>query len=397
MFAACWAGMPKKAFAKIATPRSTTLFRPDTIEVCMAYTIRKVKNLSGIVYRAIIKDRLGKQITSKTFKRKTDAKVWANRIGSDRDAVIAYGNKCAKMTFAALVDEYILQWHGKDQEHQQQRSLYWVNQFGVYRLEEVDADKIRASLKSLQAGKCLIGNGRGKSAGQTKTIEKTRSNTTVNRYRATLSAIFTYAFRQGYVTSNPVQRTAGLPMVRGRVRYLSDAERERLLAACRNSEWPRLYLLVLMAMTTGMRKSELLNLTWADIDFDSSLAFLHDTKNGEPRVCPLPVPTMAEIKQFRGIGTALVFPSPGNPEKPFEFKKHWFKALADAEVPNFVFHSLRHDFCSSLAMHGATMAEIAELAGHKDLQTTKRYTHLSVKHKQKVANDIMQKVLSIGI
>jgi len=83
----------------------------------------------------------------------------------------------------------MLQWPGKDQEHQQQRAMYWANQFGAYHLEEVDADKIRTALKSLQAGKCLIGNGRGKTAGQTKTINKTRSNTTVNRYRTTLSAI----------------------------------------------------------------------------------------------------------------------------------------------------------------------------------------------------------------
>ena len=186
-------------------------------------------------------------------------------------------------------------------------------------------------------------------------------------------------------------------MTRGRVHFLSDVERERLLAACRQSEWPRLYLLVLMAMSTGMRKSEMLNLTWADIDFENCLAFLHDTKNGEPRVCPLPSATIGEMKQFRGIGPALVFPSPIKPEKPFEFKKHWKKAMDDAKVQNFVFHSLRHDFCSSIAMHGASMVEIAELAGHKDLQTTKRYTHLSVKHKQKVAEDIMQKVLKIVI
>lgn len=186
-------------------------------------------------------------------------------------------------------------------------------------------------------------------------------------------------------------------MPKGRVRYLSDIEREKLLASCQLSEWPRLYLLVLMAMSTGMRKSELLRLTWADIDFDNGLAFLEDTKNGEPRVCPIPALTLAEIKRFRGVGAALVFPSLIKPEKPFEFKKHWQKALDEAKVQNFVFHSLRHDFCSSLAMHGATLAEIAELAGHKDLQTTKRYTHLSVKHKQKVAEDIMQKVLKFNV
>jgi len=113
----------------------------------MAYTIRKIKNQSGFVYRAVIKDRLGKQITSKTFNRKTDAKIWADRIDSDRDAIAAYGNKGAKMTFSELFDEYILQWHGKDQEHQFQRAMYWVNQFNAYHLVEVNADKIRAALK----------------------------------------------------------------------------------------------------------------------------------------------------------------------------------------------------------------------------------------------------------
>ena len=51
------------------------------------------------------------------------------------------------MTFAELFDEYILQWHGKDQEHQYQRAMYWVNQFNAYHLVEVNADKIRAALK----------------------------------------------------------------------------------------------------------------------------------------------------------------------------------------------------------------------------------------------------------
>ncbi|MDO9104815.1 MAG: site-specific integrase [Methylovulum sp.] len=332
-------------------------------------TIRKIQRQSDVVYKAIIKDRFGKTVKSKTFPKKTDAKIWADRIESNQDAIEAYGTKGAKMTFAELVDEYMMQWQGKSLAQQQSRALYWSEQFGQYQLDEINADKIRTALKTLQSGKCNVGNGRGKNAGAIKTLDKIRSSTTVNRYRAVLSAIHNYAFRQGYITSNPVKKTSSLPSPKGRVRYLSDVERERLLAACQQSEWPRLYLLVLMAMTTGMRKSELLRLTWADIDFDNGLAFLDDTKNGEPRVCPIPAPTLAEIKRFRGLGAALVFPSQLKPDQPFEFKKHWQKALDEAKVQDFVFHCLRHDFCSSLAMHGATLAEIAELAGHADYQT----------------------------
>lgn len=356
-------------------------------------TIRKIQRQSGVVYSAIIKDRFGKAIKSKTFSRKTDAKNWASRIEADQEIIESFGTKGAKMTFSQLVDEYILQWSGKDNTHQQARAAYWAVQFGRLRLAEVNADKIRSALVALRSTKGKIGNGRGKTAGLTKSIDKTLSNTTINRYRTVLSAIFAYAFRQGYVLSNPVTKTSAMPMTRGRVRYLSDNERDRLLDACRNSEWDRLYLLVLMAMSTGMRKGEMLQLNWADIDFENNLAFLDDTKNGEPRVVPIPTHTMAELRLFRGVGSALVFPSELKPDKPFEFKKHWVKAMDEAQLENFVFHSLRHDFCSQLAMHGANLHEIAELAGHKDLQTTKRYTHLSTQHKQDLAERIMAKVL----
>lgn len=125
-------------------------------------TIRKIQRQSGVAYKAIIKDRFGHPIKSKTFPKKTDARIWADRIESDQHAIDAYGAKGAKMTFSERVEEYILQWHGKDTIHQQIRAMYWSEQFGQYQLDEVNADKIRAALKALQSGKYKIGNGRGK-------------------------------------------------------------------------------------------------------------------------------------------------------------------------------------------------------------------------------------------
>lgn len=69
---------------------------------------------------------------------------------------------------------------------------------------------------------------------------------------------------------------------------MSEEERVSLLDTCRESSWDRMYLLVLLAITTGMRKSELINLHWTDIDFDKGLASLADTKNGTPRINPIP-------------------------------------------------------------------------------------------------------------
>jgi integrase len=361
----------------------------------VAVTIRKIQRPSGVKYLAIIKDRLGRSITSKTFTRKTDARTWADRVKADQDTLIALGGKGSKITFTKLLDEYFADWHGKSFSSQQARALFWAKHFEKYRLIEIDADKIRGVLSTLRSQNCKIGSGRGKNAGKTREINKTLSNTTVNRYRCVLSSIMSFAFKQEYIASNPVNKTASLPMSKGRVRYLTSAERERLLTACRASEWDKLYLIVLLAMTTGMRRGELLKLRWRDIDFENNLAFLEDTKNGDPRVCPIPLAAMTELRPFREIGSALVFASILKPEQPYDFTKPWKKALESAMLENFVFHSLRHDFCSQLAMGGANLHEIAELAGHKDLQTTKRYTHLSTKHKQDLAERIMGKVLGM--
>jgi integrase len=77
------------------------------------------------------------------------------------------------------------------------------------------------------------------------------------------------------------------------------AERERLLAACRASAWRRLYLLVLMAITTGARRGELVALTWGDINLERRVAHVQDSKNGEPRVLPLTPAAVDELARFQ--------------------------------------------------------------------------------------------------
>lgn len=101
-----------------------------------------------------------------------------------------------------------------------------------------------------------------------------------------------------------------------------------LLSACKASSWDKLYLLVLLAITTGMRKSEMMNLHFNDIAFDKSLATLHDTKNGESRINAIPAITMNELKKFRQVRNGLLFSGTKMVKgiktdigKPFEFRK----------------------------------------------------------------------------
>jgi integrase len=198
--------------------------------------------------------------------------------------------------------------------------------------------------------------------------------------------------RWHWISENPARRVARGQENPGIVRWLEDDERTALLEACKESGWPQLYLLVILALSTGARLGELRCLKWSDIDLKKGMAYLSDTKNEERRALPLIPAVQKELKaQVRRIGTDLVFPAKYDPQKPYgnNFREHWRIAREKAGVKNFRFHDLRHSCASYLAMNGATELEIADVLGHKTLQMVKRYSHLSTDHKQDLINRVL--------
>ena len=192
---------------------------------------------------------------------------------------------------------------------------------------------------------------------------------------------------KGYV--HPCRAIERLAENNEKTRYLSDGERESLLIACKESGWPRLYLVVLMALTTGARRSELLGLRWRDVDFERALAHVGQTKNGDPRMLPLVPAVLDCLQSFAGAASTLVFPSKRMPDQAYDFEGRWQEALKAAKVRNFRFHDLRHSCASMLAQNGATLLEIGDLLGHRQLQVTKRYSHLATKHKSLLVNRVL--------
>src|SRR5262249_55801997 len=169
---------------------------------------------------------------------------------------------------------------------------------------------------------------------------------------------------------------------RGRVRFLSDDERKRLLDVCRESDSQYLYTIVALALATGARKMELLSLTWQDVDLKRGVMTLHETKNGEHRTLPLTGHALALMREHASIQckeTSLVFPSQ-NGKAARDIRTAWRHAVKRAGIENFRYHDLRHTFASYLAMNGASLLEIAEALGHKTLSMVKRYAHLSEAH-----------------
>ncbi len=214
---------------------------------------------------------------------------------------------------------------------------------------------------------------------------------------AALSHAFTLAVREwGWLEASPISKVRKPKEPRGQTRFLSDDERDALLEVCRSSDNPYIYPVVVLALSTGARKGEILGLTWKDVDFDRSVITLHETKNGERRVLPLAshaLEVMEQRFQDRRRDSHFVFPS-RNGKKPFDIQRAWKASLKNAELHDFRFHDLRHSAASYLAMNGASLAEISEILGHKTLAMVKRYAHLSEAHTAGVVTRMNDKIFN---
>lgn len=231
---------------------------------------------------------------------------------------------------------------------------------------------------------------------------------------AALSHAFTVAVKEWqWIEDNPLLKVTRPKEPRGRVRFLSEdtqapdgtvieGERTRFLNACKASTSPDLYAAVVLALSTGARAQEILGLRWGQIDFPRRVALLDDPdriKNSERRALPLAghaLELLRERARVRRIDTDLVFPGRTNPHKPVDLRTPFATALKAAGIEDFRWHDLRHSAASYLAMGGASLAEIAEVLGHKTLAMVKRYAHLSEAHTSAVVERMNNRIFGSG-
>ncbi len=283
-----------------------------------------------------------------------------------------------------LFDLYMAHYAGRDGSRGQ-RVAWWQQRVGDIALQDLTDDHVHAALEALADENARYFAGRDELGRPVHNRKRKRlAPATINRYAASLAAVLTWAIKKriapkGY--THPCRSVERRRENNEKTRFLRDDERDRLLAACKASTWPRLYVLVLMGLTTGARKGELLGLRWADVDLARGQAAVARTKNGDPRVLPLVPAVVAELQRFVGAPAALVFGSPRDPARPFTFEPRFKDALQVAKVRDFRFHDLRHSCASMLARSGATLLEIGDVLGHRQMQMTKRYSHLATGHK----------------
>ena len=367
---------------------------------------REYKN-GKVGYQAKIRVK-GHPPVSETFERKTDAVKWARNTEKEiEDGIYFKTLEARKHTLADLIDRYIENViphkyaKQKDQEKVITHLNWWKDKLGGRFLIDITPailseyrDKLlKEPYKKFKRTSNTTKNIKTEKNKQQE-VERFRTGATANRYMASLSTALTTATNEwGWLEENTMLKVKKKPETRGRIRYLSDEEHDALLKACKNSSNANLYIVVQIALATGARLSEIMNLKWKDIDFDRKLLYFLETKNKECRSVPLTgeaYDLLQAHSKIRKINTKYVFPSK-NGYKPIELKRQWENAIKESGLDNFRFHDLRHTAASYLAMNGASLIDIAHILGHKTLQMTKRYAHLTNQHTASVLEKMNEK------
>jgi len=333
-------------------------------------TIEKRINSNGVVkFRALVRRR-GYPKQSATFDKITDAKRWATNLESAIHEQRHFKTPEAnRRTVGELITRYqkeILPFKSSNLHFlkgQHNQLEWWRQQLGAYFLADLTASRIVEARSKLNC-----------------------APSTINRYMSALSHALSVAIREWeWLDISPISKIRKLREPRGRLRYLSEQERALLLSGVQEAGNHTLHLIIVLALSTGARKGELLGLKWSEVDFERRRLIFLQTKNGDRRNAPLGDYALSILQNYKTkacLPDELVFQNRWG--SLLRIDSQFSELVKRVGIENFRFHDLRHSAASYLAMSGATMTDIAEVLGHKTLSMVKRYTHLSDSHTSQV-------------
>ena len=327
--------------------------------------------------------KAGHKTQSKTLANKADAVEWAKTREREIDMGVSPLEK-GKRTFEVVLKEYI----PKLEERRLATEVTiikqledWSEHLGSYSLNRLDGEMIEAAIKALRAT--------GGRARRAEGIDSRKTDAAIIRRLSALRGFLRWCVKKKYLRYSPLSDLdVTLHDAESRTRYLSDSERERLFAACRESTLPALYPLVVTSVYTGCRISELLGLRWerqtdddscSYVDLERKIVFIGKSKNGTRREVPM-IPLVENVlrawRSHNGVTrmTGRVF---GLTYNPYD---RWNEAREKAGIKNLRLHDCRHSFCSYAKMSGSDLYDIAKMAGHKNIKTTAKYVHVSDNH-----------------
>ena len=238
----------------------------------------------------------------------------------------------------------------------------------------------------------------------------------LNRVVGALQTSLNWAVKRGMLEVNPLSKLERLSERDSvnKVRYLTDDERDRLMKALDEREkeirrgreshnkWfkerglqplpslankefaDHLKPVVILSLNTGIRRNSMLSLEWRDVDFVHKTITVRalTSKSDKQYFVPMNDLVFDTLTKWKAQSAKisphnLVFPSPQTNQKMHDCNSAWESVLKKAEIGNFRWHDMRHDFASQLVMNGIDLNTVRELMGHADLKMTLRYAHLA--------------------
>src|SRR5438132_1420977 len=244
------------------------------------------------------------------------------------------------------------------------RVLAWAREFGSRPLGQITREEIEAWRRERMT---------------------TSRPATINRNLSRLRRMFSLAVEWELLEESPMKGMKFLRENNARTRYLSLEECQRLIASCIA---PHIRAMVSVALHSGMRLGEILNLRWYDLDFASGFILVRDSKNGESRHVPMDATLSALFRAYsHRLGTDLVFSS-SRGGRIVDVRTGFLNSCKRAELTDLHFHDLRHTFASQFVMAGGDLYILKEILGHKSITMTQRYAHLSPTYKIKAIDRI---------
>lgn len=351
----------------------------------MATIEKRILDNGTTVFRVKIRTR-GHKAHSKTFSRMTDAKQYVRQVETAIDEGKFYRQlEGKKRTLAEAIDRFIAEGRLRPKcESQQLTQLKWWKKNAGHMFI---ADFSSATFFDIRAIFFQEKDRRG----------NIRQSNTLNRYRAPLSRVFKACLQWRWLDVHPLIGVEKEREPRGRDRFLSEDEIARLLEACDRSPCPALKCIVVLALSTGMRRDEVRYLKWSDVDLKAGAIIVQETKNGDRKRVAVRGKALELLKEHSKVRYAysdyvFVGKYSRNYGNPLDHRGFFNAAVKDAKIENFRFHDLRHSCASYLAMNKASDKEIQEVLGLKTVQMTKRYAHLRDSHVASVVEDMNRKM-----
>ena len=320
----------------------------------------------GLTFRVRI-TRQGKSTLSGTFYSRNEALQWAK----DIEAKLHLGiyeeitPKIARnISFREAAQHYLKTHsiHKKIVRCETSRLKILIERWGDIPVEQIN----KAAILELRDDLLSLG----------------RSGETINHYFNTLSKLFQMLVGDwDLVIANPIKGIKRMPPSHGRSKRVTSDIEKILLNSCDAISLSLLSSIIKFAIQTGMRRGEIMGLTWDDIDLPNRKAYLHQTKNGEPRQVPLTRQAMAVLEALSS-DEERVFPMSmtclrSQFERIKEHAKPKWDGIGSNPFEDLRFHDLRHEALSRLSDIGLNVIELSHISGHKTLGMLNRYTHPS--------------------